>query len=222
MSHHISFIFQDREHAGRLLGKKIAPLIHRDAVVVGMLHGGAVVAAALARELDLPFEVMPGRRLRHPADSLRSIGAVTISETCLNDTVYDIPQDFIYHQIAMHKMALQYEHAYYYPNAGRVSFARKTIVLVDDLLFEHHSMAASIRTVRKEMPADIMVAVPIVSPEASRRVDEECDQFVFLRSESVQKIGKDYFEEFPRVEDAHVKQLLDMQPGHSIFAFTEI
>ena len=65
---------RDREHAGQLLSKKLSEYKRSNSVVIGIPHGGACVAYAIAECLELPLELMPCRKMKHPADHTKNIG----------------------------------------------------------------------------------------------------------------------------------------------------
>src|SRR5690242_7709013 len=92
---------QDREQAGRLLARRLMDYANSKAIVVGASTGGVIVAAALADVLNLPLEVIPCRRIKDPVDNSKSIGSVSPDEIITNHCSYDIPQDYVSHQIAM-------------------------------------------------------------------------------------------------------------------------
>ncbi|HEY8316711.1 MAG TPA: phosphoribosyltransferase family protein, partial [Gaiellaceae bacterium] len=71
------FPFDDRAHAGSILADELRPRIEdEDAVVIGLARGGIVVAAAVARALDLPLETVAVRKIRYPSQPEYALGAV--------------------------------------------------------------------------------------------------------------------------------------------------
>jgi len=70
------FLFDHRRHAGVVLAGVLEPEAGDDAVVVGLACGGIVVAAAVARALGLPLEIVAVRKLSHPLQPEYALGAV--------------------------------------------------------------------------------------------------------------------------------------------------
>ena len=70
------FPFDDREHAGSVLAGELRPTVEKDAVVIGLARGGIVVAAAVARALNLPLETVAVRKVTHPLQPEYALGAV--------------------------------------------------------------------------------------------------------------------------------------------------
>src|SRR5690349_8400541 len=93
-------VLENRVRAGLSLAKKLTTYEKTNSIVIGIPHGGMVVAAAIASDLHLPLEVLPCRRIKHPADSNKNVGAVCLTEVFMHDSYDCIPQDLIAHQIA--------------------------------------------------------------------------------------------------------------------------
>lgn len=178
-----------------------------NAVVVGIPHGGVCVASAIAENLELPLEIMPCRKIRHPTEKAKNIGSVSYTEACIHDCPFDVPQDYIYHQMALLRHAINYQRSFYYEDAEPVSLRYKTVILVDDTLITSDTMIACLREIRKQNPLKIIVAVPVVNTEAARVINEEADDFVFLRMRNDREGLKDHYADFPVIGDEEVREL---------------
>jgi putative phosphoribosyl transferase len=199
---------QGRKEAGLLLARKLAAYRHTNAVVVGIPHGGVCVASVIAEELSLPLEVMPCRRIKHPAESQQYIGSVSENEVVLHDCSRTIPQDYLSHQIILLKNAILHENRKYYDHRKRDSFLYKTVILVDDILISSDGVIACLREIKREKPLNLVVAIPVVSAEAARIVQSEADDLVFLHMENSISSPHNHFVHFPAVDDSKVKELL--------------
>ena len=199
---------QDREQAGYLLSKKLAVHKNTDALVVGIAHGGAVVAYHLARALNISFAVVPCRKIRHPANSQQTIGSVSIDDVLIHEDVHDIPQDYIYHQILMSRIGIEREYNFYYANKPRPVFAGRTVIVVDDMLQENETILACLRSVRKQKPKSLIVAVPVIAFSALRMVHEEADDVVFTRMASGFDSVRSIYSALPSVKEDEVRELL--------------
>jgi putative phosphoribosyl transferase len=205
---------QDREQAGYLLSKKLAVHKNTNTLVVGIAHGGAVVAYHLARALNISFAVVPCRKIKHPANSQQTIGSVSIDDVLIHEDIHDIPQDYIYHQIQMSRIGIEREYNFYYANKPRPVFANRTVVVVDEMLQENGAMLACLRSVRKQKPASVIVAVPVIAFSAQRMLHEEADEVVFLRMTSGFDSARNIYTTFPSVKEEEVRELL----SHSLKA----
>lgn len=201
-------ILRDREQAGYQLASALAEFRNSNAVVVGIPHGGVSVASAIAESLALPLEVMSCRKIKHPADEKRTIGSVCEDEVFIHDCSHTIPQDYIYHQIALLRNAIAHEIKKYYGSTQRQTFRYRPVILVDDVLSRSDSMMACLQSIRKQNPLKIIVAIPIVAAEAARIVGAEADDMKFLRMEPSVETPATYFDDFPKVDDKRVNELL--------------
>jgi putative phosphoribosyl transferase len=209
MNSTIDNVFTDRESAGVLLANKLQEYKNTNAVVVGVPHGGVCVASAIARILSLPLEIMPCTNIKDPADKRKSIGSVSPREVMMHECSYDIPQDYIAHQIALLRSAVSYKQALYYKNTSPGSLKYKTVILVDDILQSSEMITVCLREIKREKPLKIIVAVPVVSAEAARVAAAESDGIEFLRIEATLDSGDHYFSDFKKIDDSRVNILLE-------------
>jgi len=202
-------IFQDRRHAAHLLGERLKNYRNTDTVILAVPGGGIHVGYYLASQLNLMLEVMPCRKIKHPADS-KTIGAVCTDSVVLREEDNNIPQDYIYHQIQLLRHVIQGQNSRYYQGRNRPSFTDKTVILVDDLIMTGDTMLACLKTIKKQSPAKIVVAVPAVTPEATRAIAAEIDEIVYLTIEPTAQTIKNLYAEFPNVCDEEVISLLEL------------
>ena len=125
-----------------------------------------------------------------------------------HDCSYDIPQDYIYHQQVLLQNAIRYEQNFYYDDLPTETLLYKTIILVDDLLMNSDTMLACLRSLRKQRPLKIVVAVPIVAAEAALAIRSEADDMVFIKMQTRINLANDFFTEFPKVDRESVRELL--------------
>lgn len=205
---HHNAIFQNRKHAALLLGERLRDYDHGDAIVVAVPGGGIHIGYYLSKLLHLPLEVLPCKKIKHPADNQKTIGAVAGGCVILREEGNDIPQDYIYHQIQLLQHGIQGQTNRY--NMGRVkpSFKDKTIILVDDLLMTGDTMMCCLKSIKKHGPEKLVVAIPNVTPEAARAIAEEIDEIVYLTIEPNVQKGGNLYTEYPEVSDEEVISLL--------------
>jgi len=197
---------QNRHHAGRLLGAKLSEFKNSNAVVVGIPGGGALVAAALSDELQLPFDVMPCRKIKHPADGTQSIGSVSPREIVLTSFTHDLPQDYIGHQIAMIRSSVQADDRFYHAAVPPLSFAGKAVILVDESLRTINSILACVVSIKKQKALKVIVAVSDTTSEAAAEMGRLADAVVFLNLEQDPRHAG--FPEFAVPTTSDVRELL--------------
>ena len=70
-------IFQDRVHAGRVLGKRVAETVHdQSALVLGLPRGGVSVTFEVAQVLRAELDIFLVRKLGLPGHEELAIGAI--------------------------------------------------------------------------------------------------------------------------------------------------
>lgn len=206
----MNVILQDREEAGYQLSKMLGEYRNSNAVVVGIPNGGVCVASAIAEALSLPLEIIPCRKIKHPADGKKYIGSVCGDDVFLHGYSHTIPQDYIYHQLVLHRNAIAYETKKYYGSAKPQSLQYRPVILVNDILSSADTMMACLRSIRKQNPLRIVVAVPVVSAEAARIVRAETDDIKFIKMAPSVESSHEYFADFPKVDERRVKELFEM------------
>ena len=203
-----SFTIPDRKQAALLLAQKIIQNRNSDAIVFGIPYGGAVIGYQLAKKMKLSFDVIACRPIPDPADERRTIGSVSIDEVVIHDEGYDIPRDYVYHQIMRRQNALKAQQALYRSaRPAEVTIRNKEVIVAGDIVKSADSLLAAIRTLRKRKPSKIIVAAPVLTPEAMARLSDEVDDIVFLFMETSIPSGS-FYEEAAIIGDEDVKDLL--------------
>src|SRR3990170_25354 len=77
--------FRNRVDAGRQLASALAGLVGKEAIVLAIPRGGAVVGFEIARELKLSLDVIIPRKIGAPENPELAIGAVTEDGTTILD-----------------------------------------------------------------------------------------------------------------------------------------
>jgi putative phosphoribosyl transferase len=198
----------NRAMAGSLLAKKLDRYSRSEVIIFGIPRGGVIVAASIAEALGLRLNVLPCRKIVHPGNSERSIGSVSLEDVFLSSDCQDIPRDYIGHQIALLRSGLRSELSEYEEKYYPVSVQDKTIIVVDDLSQSGDTLMACLRSLKKQQPLRIVVAVPFISAKSIRRVEALADEVVFLRMDHVIKSGCDYYIDFDKITVSDVKARL--------------
>lgn len=199
-------LFRTRQQAGWQLSKKLVHYASGNAVVIGIPEGGAQVAHGLAKNLQLPLDVMPCRNIHDPADTAKSIGAVSLNDTFLKLYPHDLPQDFMFHRLSCLKQEILEEQNYYYDSGAPSSLLYKTVILVDDVLIDASKLMVCLQ--RNQKPLRVIVAVPVISADVQfDRLYQWVDELLFLHMEP-EVLPSKYFEENIPIGKEEVRVLL--------------
>lgn len=205
---HNDAIFQNRKHAAFLLGERLMEHKDSDAIIVAVPGGGIHIGFHLAQILHLPLEVIPCKKIKHPADTNRTLGAVSLDSVIVHEEDNSIPQDYIYHQIQLLQHVIRGQRDKFNKGHTQPSLKNRTVILADDLLVTGDTLLTTIRTIRKQKPEKIVVVVPNVTPEATRSIADEIDEIIYLTIEPNNPVTGNLYAEFPEVSDEEVVELL--------------
>lgn len=155
-----------------------------DNVLVAVPGGGIHMGAYLSDVLNLPLDVIPCRKIRHPADPQKTIGAVSIDAVVLREQDRNLPQDYVYHQIQLLQHVIDMQARHYAAARPPLSFEGKTVIVVDDMLLTGDTVLACVKALRKRNPQRIILAVPNVTPAATQLISGAIDAIVYLTIET--------------------------------------
>lgn len=202
--------FKDRADAARLLANKLTMYKNKtDTVVIAILAGGVPIGYHLADLLNLPFDIIPCKKICHPSKIGKTIGSVTLNEISIHDDT-DIPGDYTHHQVRQIQNELIARYKLYMQDRKPISLKGKTVILVDDRLKTGDTMLACLRSIKKQKPSKIIAAVPVTTLAASHQVIGEVDDFICVVKTFDFQHADDFYENLPRVSEGEVKNFLDL------------
>lgn len=207
-------MFEDREHAGGELAKRLGDWRDRDALVLGLARGGVEAAAPVARALGGKLDVLVVRKLGAPGHPELAIGALVGVEGV--EPVLDremcrrlgIGADRIEQIVSRERSELARRERVYRAGLGPIEVQGRCVVLIDDGVATGSSLLAGIRAVRAGGPSELVLAVPVCPPETARRLASQADHAVFLATPDHFRAVGQFYERFEQTTDARVLELL--------------
>jgi predicted phosphoribosyltransferase len=212
-------MFQNREDAAHRLAAKLKVRELHDPLVLAIPRGGAVTGAVLARELGAELDVVLSRKLRAPGQAELAIGAISEDgQVYLNDYVREIlepPEDYLVeeqrHQLAEIARRKQLFRGVRPP----APIEGRSVIVTDDGIATGSTMIAALQAIKAQNPRELIVAVPVASPDRLRQVRQLCDEVVcLLCPKAFFAIGQ-FYKDFTQVEDKQVVDLLRSFAGVS-------
>ena len=210
-------MFTDRQEAGRLLGQALIHYAGTNAIVLGLPRGGVPVAAEVARMLDATLDVWVVRKLGVPFQPELGMGAIAEGPAAVLDRsimrALGITQAQLV-EVAHREMDEVHRRVERYRgDRPTPDLHAQTVIIVDDGIATGGTMRAAIRAVKKQRPAQLVVATPVATPGLVESLHDDVDEVVCLHTpENLYAIGL-WYEDFRQVADARVVRLLEEARG---------
>jgi len=214
----IKLPFRDRSEAGRLLGMAVAKrgfpenTFAENTIVLGLPRGGVVVAAVVANILRAPLDFVMVRKLGVPWQPELAMGAIAggririLDQALIEDlgvTSAEVDAVVLKEMDEVERRERLYRHEKLAPDLHDW-----TVILVDDGLATGSTMLAAVHYVNSFRPAKVIVAVPVGSSQACRRLESVVDECVCLAMpEPFGSVGA-WYADFHQTTDMEVQQLL--------------
>lgn len=193
-------LFKDRQSAGKLLAKRLWEFKGvKGVIVLGIPRGGVVVAKEIARELNLPLDIIVTRKIGAPNQPELALGAVDLD----GEVIGDVGE---FGEIIERELEeLKRRENLYRQGKEPLDVENKTVILVDDGIATGATTLSAINYLKRHQAKKIILAVPVASREAIEKIVEEV--IVLETPEYFQAVGQ-FYEKFEPVEDTEVIQYL--------------
>lgn len=205
--------FHDRRDAGDLLARH---LVHQEVkfdLIVALPRGGVEVALPIARELQIPLDLLIVKKLGAPSRPELAIGAIAsggyafvnyplcrtlgISQREITAIRFTATKDLI----AREKRLLKDRKAH--------SWFGKNILIVDDGIATGATMEVAIRAIHAQRPRTISIAVPIAALSAIELLHRRIDHIYALQTPSILGAVGEFYQEFSEVNEETVSMMID-------------
>ena len=205
-------MFRDREDAAYQLAKRFKGRKLHDPLVLAIPRGGVVTGAVLARELGADLDVVLSRKLRAPGQPELAVGAVSEDgQVYLNHHAKEFIElmgEYLAEERS-HQLAEIARRKKLFRNVRpQAPLEGRTVIVTDDGIATGSTMIAALQGVKTQKAREVIVAIPVASPDRLAEVRRWCDDAVcLLAPEQFWAIGQ-FYEDFTQVEDEEVVQLL--------------
>lgn len=205
--------YVDREDAGHQLAKML--LSYKDAkntIILALPRGGVPIAATIAKELSLPFDLMLVRKLGHPYHPEFAFGAISVGDVVIINPPYtyeDILKQPSFKQVLQdEKTELERRNHYYRKDKSWPDLSGKTIILVDDGIATGATMKAGIEAVKRMGCKQIVVAIPVMPADEYTHFKSLVDELYVCHTPiNFRAVGL-WYQVFNQVSDEEVISML--------------
>ncbi|HEV2292302.1 MAG TPA: phosphoribosyltransferase [Tepidisphaeraceae bacterium] len=206
--------FRDRMEAGRVLAEKLSDYANAsDVLVLALPRGGVPVAYEVARALGAPLDVFVVRKLGVPGHEELAMGAIASGGVrVVNDHVLhmlNIPTSVVDRVASLEEAELRRRERAYRGERPPPTARGRRVILIDDGLATGSTMRAAASAVRRQDPAELVVALPVAAEETCNEFRTEVDRIICaMTPEPFRAVGM-WYEDFSQITDAEVHELLE-------------
>jgi predicted phosphoribosyltransferase len=204
--------FIDRVDAGKQLAAKLGKYRGR-AVVYALPRGGVVVGAEIAKELEVPLDLILVRKIGHPVNPEYAIGAVAEG----GEPVYNkaerqaVDEDWLRAVLREEKAENERRRQQYFPDDYKTPNIRdKVAILTDDGIATGLTMEAAVEALVAHRPKKIVVAVPVAPADSVDHLKTITDEVIVLdNTNNFRGAVGAHYQNFPQVDDGEVIEILE-------------
>jgi predicted phosphoribosyltransferase len=205
-------MFRNREDAALKLAQRLKGQELHDPLVLAIPRGGVVTGAVLARELGADLDVVLSHKLRAPMEPELGVGAISEDgQVYLNpyaEEVLDLPASYLAEERRHQLGEIARRKKLFRAVRPEAAVAGRSVIVTYDGIATGSTMIAALQAVKTQKPREVIVAVPLASPDRLGEVRCWCDDVVcLLAPEEFWAIGQ-FYEDFTQVEDEEVVKLL--------------
>ncbi len=217
-----SGMFWNRQQAGELLARELAEYGSKNAVVLGIPRGGIIVAREITNELKGELDIVLARKLRTPGEWELAMGSISEDgRIFLNDEVvksFNIDEALIEKEKDIQMEEIARRRDLIRKVFPRVELKDRIVIVTDDGVATGATFQAAIWSARQESPKKIVGAIPVGAEETVRRLAEDTDDLVCLRTPpSFHAVGQ-FYRNFEQVDDDEVLNILEAETKHKLAA----
>jgi putative phosphoribosyl transferase len=212
--HKFQIKFRDRVAAGEILSSMLGRYKNdrNDVLVIGIARGGIVVADAIAEKLHADFDIIVPKKLRSPYDSEKAIGAIMQDNAVYLDTSSlemqkDITNEYLDKERLEQRKEMERRLSIYRPWPREYKVKGRTVILVDDGIATGATMIIAARWVRRHLPKRVIIAAPVASKGAVKRLKSEVDQIEIIRAPSDFKAVEQFYQHFSALSDNQITEI---------------
>jgi predicted phosphoribosyltransferase len=204
--------FKNRAEAGKRLAEQLSELRAKKPLVFAIPRGGVSIAYEIVKALHTSLDLIIPRKIGAPRNPELGIGAVTEDGTLLlNDdlvTALQVTQEYIEAAKKREIKEIKRRKKAYLGEGLSPSPEQRTVILVDDGIATGATVRAAVKSIRKQKPTTLIVAVPVAPPETLKKLEKEVDKVICLLAfEPFFAIGQ-FYEDFRQVSDEEVIEIL--------------
>ncbi|HKM39118.1 MAG TPA: phosphoribosyltransferase family protein [bacterium] len=206
-------MFKDRHQAGVQLATKLVDYEGcPDCIVFAIPRGGVVVAAEVARRLDLPLDLIVTKKIGAPFNLELAIGSVDPAGTINVDqdlcTQLNVSQAYLQTAAQNTLAQVRQQLEKYRKTAHYQDLSKITALIVDDGIATGQTVTAAINFVKSLNAQHIIVATPVISPSILSRLSKLVKEIRYLLCQQHFLAVGQFYQDFSPVDDNQVTTIM--------------
>jgi predicted phosphoribosyltransferase len=203
-------LFENREHAARLLSRRLSTYYKgKNPLVLGIPRGAIPMAKIIADDLGGQLDVVLVHKLGYPGQPELAIGAIDeTGNVFVSDYAREIEPEYLELEKSRQLEVLRQRRARYTPGRSPINPHGRIVIVVDDGIATGSTMTAALRAIRQQDPKRLIGAVAVASAMAARAVSHEADSMVCLNVPADFYAVGQFFKDFSQVTDDDVVAIL--------------
>ena len=166
-------MFRDRHEAGRELAEELGPQdFTKNPVVYGIPRGGVIVGAEVAERLGLPLDVLITSKVGAPSNPEYAIGAVDPDGVVSANIFAGYGDSELEHLARATREKIAHRAELYRAGRDPIPPVGRRVIIVDDGIATGLTVIAAVEYVQRHGALEVVVAAPVSSPDAARRIRE--------------------------------------------------
>lgn len=204
--------FRDRADAGTALAGHLLAYRARDPIVIGLPRGGVVVAAEVARTLNAPLDIAIVRKVGAPGNPELAVGAVGEGDVVIRNreltALLGLSDADFDRRAAIERDEVRERARRLRPDRPMAAVGGRLVIVVDDGLATGATAQAAVAIMRAHGAAEVIVGVPVGSPEALARLGADADRVICVDvPRALGGVGA-WYDDFTAVSEDEVARLL--------------
>jgi putative phosphoribosyl transferase len=205
-------LWPNRHAAGQALAQRLSGWREQsDALVLGLPRGGVVVAAEVARALQLPLVSWAVRKLAHPRAPELALGAIAPGGVLIWDeptaSSYGLDPSLRQRIVAAESHELE-RRLRLYGDPAPASLRHRPLLVVDDGVATGLTVRAALESLRQVQPSLLVLAVPVIDRQVAAQLRPGLDDLIALAEvDDLWAVGA-WYQRFEPVSDREVLALM--------------
>lgn len=213
----IDLIFKNRQEAGEMLAEKLIEYKLKKLVVIALPRGGVSVAKPIAERLNIKLDIIVSKKIGAPGNPELAIGAVTSHGDYVISPYYDMELgdkkwDYLQKQIVYLINDCREKEQKYLTCRGipleRPLYANANVIIVDDGTATGMTAQAAIKSLKKQNPKSLILAIPVISNEAYEEIGGMVNKVETLKIPMEFIAVGVHYRDFTAVTDDEIKAML--------------